>query len=112
MTSDLLPGLLGVAEGGGDLGFDVGGSSLLADNVRQQVDEHLVVLQQRHCAVLPVKGQVGPQRPDVHVDLARVLTFTGLQTNKAEVERSFRGTGGERTGRVGVNQPEAQRWAG
>lgn len=44
-SADLLSGLLGVAEGRRDLGFDIGGSPLLTDDVDQQVDEHLVILQ-------------------------------------------------------------------
>lgn len=79
-SSDLLSGLFGVAEGRRDLGFDVGRPPLLGNDVSQQVDEHLVVLQQCHRAVLRLKCQVGPQRPDVHVDLPRVLTPTRLQT--------------------------------
>lgn len=82
--SDLLSGLLGVAEGCRDFGSDVGGSPLLADDVGQQVDEHLVVLQQRHRAVLPLKSQVGPQRPNGDVDLTRVLTLAGLQQNQRD----------------------------
>lgn len=80
--SDRLPGLLGEAEGGGDLGLDVGGPPLLRDDVGQQVDQHLVVLQQRHRAVLPVERQVGPQGPDVHVDLPEVVALAGLRIDK------------------------------
>ena len=82
LGSDLLPGLVGVAESGRYFGFDVGCSPLLRHNVHQQVDEHLVILQQRHRAILPVESQVGPQRSDVHVNLTWVLTLAGLQTHK------------------------------
>lgn len=44
-SSHLLPRLLGVTEGRRDFGFDVCGSPLFADNVGQQVDEHLIILQ-------------------------------------------------------------------
>lgn len=70
-----------MAESRRDFGLDVGGSGLLCDDVGQQVDEHLVVLQQRHRAVLPVEMQVPPHRPDGHVHLTRVLTLAGLHGN-------------------------------
>lgn len=44
-SADLLSSLVGVAEGRWDLGFDVGGSPLLTDDVNQQVNEHLIILQ-------------------------------------------------------------------
>lgn len=86
-SSHLLSGLLSVAEGCRDFGPDVGGPPLLTDDVGQQVDEHLVVLQQRHRAVLPVKGHVGPQGPDGDVDLAWVLPLSGLPHNQQGYSR-------------------------
>lgn len=79
LSADLLSDLLSVTEGGRDLGSDVGGASLLSDNVSQQVDEHLVVLQKRHCAVLSLKWQAGPQGPNAHVNLTWVLALPRLQ---------------------------------
>lgn len=100
LLADLLPGLSGVAEGGRDLGSNVGGPSLLSDNVPQQVDENLVVLQQRHRAVPALESQVGPQRADVDVNLTRILSPAGLLTHRTSlvtaewvVER--RGVGGQ-----------------
>lgn len=77
-----LSSLFGVAEGLRDFGFDVGGSPLPRDDVGQQVHQHVVVLQERHCAVLPVVHQVGSQESDVYVDLTGVLTLAGLETHE------------------------------
>lgn len=96
-----------MAEGGGDLGSDVGGPPLLADDVGQQVDEHVVVLQQRHLAVLPLKRYVGPQRPEAHVDLAGVQTLAGLQHRHAVSAGS-----GYRQTQTPSDPPEAPGWAG
>lgn len=70
-----------MGEGGRDLRSDVGGSPLLGDDVGQQVDENLVVLQQRHRAVLALESQVGPQRTDVHVNLTRIVPSAGLRAH-------------------------------
>lgn len=67
-----LSDLLGVAEGEGDFGFDVGRSPLPCSPVDQQVDQHVIVLQQCHAAVPVVERHVGPDWADVGVDLTRV----------------------------------------
>lgn len=105
LLADLLPGLSGVAEGGRDLGSNVGGPSLLSDNVPQQVDENLVVLQQRHRAVPALESQVGPQRADVDVNLTRILSPAGLVTHRtslvtAEWAVGRRGVGGHGGGKT------------
>jgi len=71
--------LLGVAEGEGDLGLDVGRPPLPAQDVHQQVDQHVVVPQQRDAAVPVVEGHVGLQGADVGVDLTRVTLQVGLR---------------------------------
>lgn len=47
-----------MAEGEGDFRSDVGCSAFVSRRVNQQVDEHMVVLQQRHTAVPMVKCHV------------------------------------------------------
>lgn len=79
---DLLSDLLSFTESRRDLGLDVSGAPLLGDNIGQQIDEHLVVLQQRHRAVLRVKCQICPERPNAHMDLTWVLTLARLQSKK------------------------------
>lgn len=79
LSADLLADLPSFTEGGRDLGFNVGGSLLLRDDISQQVDENLVILQERHAAVLGVKGQIGPQLSNGHMDLTWVLTLARLQ---------------------------------
>lgn len=81
LSADLLSGLPGVGKGGRDLWSDVGGSPLLGDDVGQQVDENLVVIQQRHRAVLALESQVGPQRTNVHVNLTWILPSAGLRAH-------------------------------
>lgn len=71
--------LFGVAEGEGDFGFDVGRSPLSGHHVDQQVDQYVVVLQQRDAAVPVVEGHVGPDGADVGVDLTRVTLHDGLK---------------------------------
>lgn len=74
--------LLGVAEGEGDFGFDVGCSPLPGTDVHQQVDQHVVVLQQRDATVPVVEGHVGLEGADVGVDLTRVALHVGLQRER------------------------------
>lgn len=79
-TGDYLhSALLGVAEGEGHFGPDVGRSPLPICKVVQQVDQHVVVLQQRHATVAVAEGHVGPNGADVGVDLARVPRHVGLR---------------------------------
>lgn len=85
VAADLLSGLSSVTEGGRYFGSNVGGPSLLSDNVPQQVDENLVILKQRHCAVPALKSQVSNQWADAHVNLTRILSPTRLQTQKTSL---------------------------
>ena len=73
-----LSGLLGVAEGKRDFGFDVGCSPPPRHHVYQQVDQHMVVLQQCDAAVPVVERHVGLDGADVGVDLARITRHAGL----------------------------------
>lgn len=82
----LLSGLVSRAEGGRNFGSDVGGSPFLSHNVGKQVDEDVIVFQQRHCAVPPFKGQVGPHLSNSHVHLAWVLTHARLNKNQGKVK--------------------------
>ena len=70
--------LFGVAEGKRDLGFDVGCSSLPGCQIVQQVDQYVVVLQQRYATVPVVEGHVGLNGADVGVDLTRVTLHLRL----------------------------------
>lgn len=65
-------GLLGVTEGEGNFGLDVGCSPFPICKVVQQVDQHVVALQQCHTTVTVAEGHIGPNRADVGMDLARV----------------------------------------
>lgn len=85
-TGDYLhSGLLGVAEGEGHFRLDVGRSPLPICKVIQQVNKHVVVLQQRYLTVAVVEGHIGPNWADVCVDLARVTWQVGLRrTHKTD----------------------------
>lgn len=80
--------LLGVAECEGDFGFNVGCSTLPGHSVIQQVDQHVVVLQQRDAAVAVVEGHVGFDGADVGVDLARVTLHVGLNKGRTHHQES------------------------
>ena len=68
-----------VAEGERDFGLDVCRSLLSCCHVDQQVDQHMVILQERHSTVPVAEGHVGPNGADVGVDLSRVTWQDGLR---------------------------------
>lgn len=79
--------LFGVAEGEGDFGLDVGCSPLLGHHVDQQVDQYVVILQQRDAAVPVVEGYICPKGADVGVDLTRVTLHDGLKRRQCQEKR-------------------------
>lgn len=67
-----LSDLLGVAEGEGDFRLDVGCHFPPGCYIIEQVDQHVVVLQQCDATVAVVKGHVGLDGADICVYLAWV----------------------------------------
>lgn len=83
--SHQLSQLPGVAEGEGHFRLDVGGPFLAGDHVVEQVDQHVVVLQQRDATVSVVKGHVCLDGANVGVNLPRVTWQLGLKSHEIKL---------------------------
>lgn len=81
--------LLGVAEGEGHFGPDVDRPPLLRNHVVQEVEQHVVVLQQRDATVLVAERHVGLVGPDVGEDLTREAPQGGLERGAELIRLSW-----------------------